>query len=77
MLFLSVYGPIPKGSCIVFLDRNRDNLSIENLKLVPKKVMGAVNSRGPIPGGNTDLNKINYTLTELEFKYKELTKERK
>lgn len=39
-------GPVPKGSCIIFLDGNKQNLDIGNLKLIRRKELVRMNQNG-------------------------------
>lgn len=39
-------GPVPNGHCVIFLDGNKSNLDIENLKLVRKKDLARMNQNG-------------------------------
>lgn len=39
----SVFGEIPKGQTLIFLDGNKTNCTIENLKLIPKNQLSRIN----------------------------------
>lgn len=36
-------GPIPKGHCLVFLDRNPQNIELNNLKLISRSTLARLN----------------------------------
>jgi hypothetical protein len=40
------HGEIPKGHVVVFADRDKTNLAIENLMAVPRKKAAAINRKG-------------------------------
>lgn len=42
----SVYGVVPKNHCIVFIDGNRQNCSIENLQLITRNENARFNQKG-------------------------------
>lgn len=39
-------GPIPKGHVLIFLDGNRENISLENLKMITNRQLLAINRNG-------------------------------
>ncbi|MGM0776935.1 MAG: HNH endonuclease signature motif containing protein [Bacillota bacterium] len=43
ILWEEANGPIPKGHCLIFLDRNKQNLSLDNLQLITKKQLARLN----------------------------------
>lgn len=43
VLWEEVHGPIPKGHCLIFLDGNKQNLSLNNLQLITKKQLARLN----------------------------------
>ncbi|MBG9656080.1 MAG: HNH endonuclease signature motif containing protein [Bacillota bacterium] len=43
ILWEEANGPIPKGHCLIFLDRNKQNLTLDNLQLITKKQLARLN----------------------------------
>lgn len=43
VIWEEVNGPIPKGSCLVFLDGNKLNLSLDNLQLITRSQLARLN----------------------------------
>lgn len=39
-IYEQAYGPIPDGYCVIFLDGNPQNYSLDNLRAVPKQTIG-------------------------------------
>lgn len=58
------YGKIPKGKVLVFLDGNKQNCSLDNLKLVDKKEQ-LLMARMDLYSKNTELTKAGILLAEL------------
>lgn len=65
------YGKIPKGYKVIFLDQNKYNFSIENLACVSNREH-AVMCKKRRYTENAELTQVGKTLTELEFKLKEI-----
>lgn len=70
------YGAIPKGHYVVFLNRDQRDARIENLMLVPKGVVGAMNC-GESWHEDADLNKAHLLMLLLQRAMKSEEKETK
>lgn len=68
-----VNGPIPKGHAIAFLDRDRTNCNINNLKLVTKAEIARLNHQGLL-GDNVELNEVAFTIAKLVTKSAQIKK---
>lgn len=64
VIWEKINGPVPKGHCLVFLDGNKHNISLENLKLVPKSQMAILN-RNRMLTRNKDINEVNITIAGI------------
>jgi len=42
MVWEKEHGPVPKGHCVIFLDGNRSNISLDNLMMVSRQVHGVM-----------------------------------
>ena len=60
-------GKVPEGKVILFLDGNKENCELTNLRLVDKKVQSTVAIRH-LSSTDKNINKAGILLTELEFK---------
>lgn len=69
-------GPIPKGNKVIFLDRNRENITIENLALVSDDEMLLMNKKNMIHE-DPELTKTSATVAKLiRATYKRSKKEK-
>ena len=76
MIYEENYGPVPKNSCVIFLDGNKDNLDPENLKTIPRSTLVRLNQNKLIfEDGNLTESAI--AMTELNKKIIEMKKGRK
>ena len=41
----SAHGPVPKGSCIIFLDGNKQNTDLGNLQMVKRSILVRMNQK--------------------------------
>src|SRR5690606_36438394 len=39
-------GPIPRGYVLIFLDQNKQNVTLENLALIPRSKLSILNKKG-------------------------------
>lgn len=62
-----VNGPIPKGHKIVFLDGDKNNISIDNLKIVSSGALAIVNRHIGL-SDDEQLNETIYNTAELQAK---------
>lgn len=73
-LWIDFYGDkIPKKHKIIFLDKNKYNFSIENLACVSNREHVVMCKKHRYTE-NAELTQVGKTLTELEFKLKEVSK---
>lgn len=71
-----VNGPIPDDSCICFLDGNRDNCSIDNLKCIKKGILSQMNRSG-LWTSDQELTETAINVATLKNRVNKLKKERK
>lgn len=64
LLWEEVNGPVPKGHCVVFLDGDKNNLSLDNLALISKATNARRNQIG-LHGNSSELGKIAVATAEL------------
>lgn len=66
------HGPIPKNHVVVFLDSDKTNVSIDNLKMIHRRTLSYVNKNG---GLSTDRNEslARIKLAELDSKIGKLS----
>lgn len=69
------FGKIPKGKMVVFLDRNKQNLSIDNLECITKYENLIMNSRGCY-STNPEITKTGLNAIRLEISIKNRKKEK-
>lgn len=69
-------GPVPKGYVIMFLDQNKENIMLENLLLIDKRVLAVMTVRKMITK-NAELNKLAKVNAEVLLKIGDLEKSRK
>ena len=60
-----VNGPVPPGHIVIFLDGNRQNFSIDNLKLISRKTNAGLNQWG-LRFDDAELTKTGIQITELK-----------
>lgn len=70
-IFEKEYGEIPKGYAIIFADRDRSNLNIENLILIPKKQLLIMNQYNLIKN-NIELTKIGINISNIYLRINEI-----
>lgn len=68
------YGPVPDNHAVIFLDQNKLNCNIENLKLVPRKYLGMINHIGL--GDIAEINEATINLAGLQVEINKRKKER-
>jgi hypothetical protein len=62
-----VHGPIPKGHCLIFLDRDKLNLSLENLQLITQKQLVRMNQNHLI-SENPEITKTGIIIANIYSK---------
>ena len=73
MVWEETHGPVPEGYVIIFLDRNRQNVDIDNLACVQRKVYLIANRRG-LASTDPDVTRMGLKLAELISKRAERQK---
>lgn len=66
-------GPIPKGHCLIFLDSNKLNVTLDNLKLISRSQLVRLNQNHLI-SENPELTKTGLLITDIYMKIGELKK---
>lgn len=66
-------GPIPTGFVLIFADRNRLNVTLENLLLISRGELAVMNKRGLITN-NADLTKTGVVIADIHLKIGERKK---
>lgn len=64
-LYKKHYGSIPKGHIVIFLDNNKDNVTIENLVAIPWKYNGLLNGNC-LKSENAEITKTAIQWCELK-----------
>lgn len=75
VVYEKYFGKIPKGKMVVFLDRNKQNLSIDNLECITKHENLIMNSRGYY-STNPEITKTGLNAIRLEISIKNRKKEK-
>lgn len=57
-------GPVPKGSCVIFLDGNKQNTNIKNLQMIKRKTLARMNQNGLI-FDNPEFTKTGICIAEV------------
>lgn len=74
VLWEKANGKIPRGSAIIFLDGNRQNLDINNLAIVTKRqILEMMRSR--LFSSSSEITKTGVIISELNIKIREKIKE--
>lgn len=71
-----VNGQIPKGHCLLFLDRNKLNISLDNLELITKSQLARLNQKNLI-NDDPELTKTGIIIADIYQKMGELKKSSK
>lgn len=64
VIWESVNGPIPKDSVVIFLDQNKLNISIENLRIIKRKELLIMNRNGLFTS-NSELTEVGTNYAKL------------
>jgi len=67
LIWEAAYGPVPDGHVVVFLDGDRLNFDLENLRCVPRGVLGMLNKRG-LNESTGEARKAGILTCELELR---------
>ena len=76
VLWEEVNGPVPKGHCLIFLDSDKSNLDLGNLKLVTRKQLARLNQNHLITD-NPELTKTGVIVADILGKMGELKRKAK
>lgn len=60
-------GPIPKSHCLIFADKNKLNISLDNLILVTRRELCKMN-RDNLIANRKELTEVGHTLAKLKIK---------
>lgn len=63
-LWTKAYGPIPPGKCLIFLDGNKRNCDLKNLKLIDRAIHARMNQRH-LYTANPELTELGLATAEL------------
>lgn len=66
MIWEEAHGSVPKGCVVIFLDENKDNLSLDNLQLVTKQELMEMN-RKKITRGSTEVGRAVHKLAQIKI----------
>lgn len=75
-LWEKVNGPIPKGHCLIFLDGNKQNISLENLQLITRSQLARLNQHHLI-SDNPEFTKAGIVIADIYNKMGELKNKQK
>lgn len=75
LIWESEHGPVPEGNCVLFLDKDRENFSIENLICITRRELLHLNQNGWI-SNNPDLTKTRIAMVDLNIAIIDRSKER-
>lgn len=76
LLWEAANGPIPPGHCLKFLDGNRDNVCLENLQLITKRVNKIMNYHN-LNFTEPEMTKTGILLAQVTVKAQERKREQK
>lgn len=73
VIWEKVNGMVPKGHCIMFLDGNKQNITLENLKLITNGQLGQMNRNRLLSGGEREqaLTEAAITIADIQLKVAE------
>lgn len=73
IIYQEAYGPIPKNCCIIFADKNKLNLDLDNLILITKKELLIMNNNKLI-NENKEITKTGTLIAKIQSKLLDLKK---
>lgn len=76
VMWEEVHGSIPIGHCLIFLDGDKSNLTLENLQLISRKQLLRLNQNHLI-SSDPELTQTGLILADLYSKIGELKKQKK
>jgi AraC-like DNA-binding protein len=66
LIWEAANGPVPPGHVVLFLDGDKTNFNLDNLYLLPKRLLGSINRKGLI-FRSKDLTTQGIALAQLEL----------
>ena len=75
LIWEEAHGPIPKGHVVIFLDGDRTNITLENLAMVPQRVLSRLNQKHLI-FDDAEKTKVGIGIAEVISKIGELKSSR-
>jgi len=75
-LYEQQFGEIPKGKVLIFLDGNKQNLNLDNLKCITRKQLIKMN-QNKLFFNNAELTEAGSELANLMLKINEVSKKKK
>jgi hypothetical protein len=73
VIWEEINGPVPKGHCLIFLDGNKLNLSLDNLQLITRNQLARLNQNHLIKD-NAELTKTGIIIADILTKIGERKK---
>jgi hypothetical protein len=67
-----VNGPVPPKHCIFFMDNDRTNVVLENLRCIPRSQLVCMNGRCGFQGYDRESNEVALTAAELTQKIEQI-----
>lgn len=76
MIWEEAHGPIPKGHVVIFLDGDRTNTVLDNLAMIPQKVLSRLN-QGHLIFDDAEKTKVGVGIAEVLAKIGDLKNDKK
>ena len=76
MIWEAAHGPVPPSHCLIFADRNKLNVTLENLILVSRKQLVRLNQNHLIQD-DAELTKVGITIADISNKIGERKRKQK
>lgn len=65
-------GPVPPKHCIFFMDNDRTNVTLDNLRVIPRSQLLIMNGRRGFSGHDKDSNEVALTAAQLTEKINQI-----
>ena len=65
-------GPVPPKHCIFFMDNDRTNVTLDNLRVIPRSQLLIMNGRRGFSGHDRDSNEVALTAAQLTEKINQI-----
>ena len=69
----SVNGPVPKGCCVLFLDRDRENFALGNLRCITRRELMQLNRNDWI-SEDPEVTETRIVMADIEIRINDLSK---